>query len=896
MTARRGKRNILLRVLSTTIIGIFVFLNISSVGAAVPHILSFQGRLTNASGDLLGDSGTNYYFKFSIYNASSGGTELWTSSASGITIKVTQGVFNTLLGDTTAGFNAINLDFDSSSPYYLEIQVSSNNTDFEVLTPRQRIVSSGFAVNADTVHGGRFLNATGVGQFGGLATVSYSRFGTAATSHGLSGASDVLINGMFETDGQAFFDSSASVSLNFELGGTASISGNINFGGAGAHTIGALAGSGALTINAFTLGGAITGNSNSITDIGQFAATNASISNNFEVSANASVSSLFGSAFTGISNCNSESQTLNWNSTTGKFSCLNDASGSGGGATPVTIQTFPGGTRLQGRSSISFDFATFTVTASGAADARIGLNYLTGPASRSMAQTISGLWTFTGGATFSAPFELSSTASIGGNITTKGTLTSSNTGSSSFSGSLNLSKSLTSSTSVTAASLVSTGALSVAGNTVLIGTFTGSSTSSNSFAGSLNLSKSLTATNSVTAGSFATGGGLSANSITASTINAFTLGGSITGGNFDITGLTLLTSTNASHSNNLEVGSTASIGGNATIKGTLGVTGITTLGTANITTATLSGALSGTTASFSTNFEIVGYASASNYQGGTIALTGTGSNSFAGSFTLSKGLTANSYQGGGLSICSSSGNVLRFASGQFSCATLADADIPDNITITGYLDSDIPLITIGNTSSSSFERALAGTANQITLTDGGANGAATLSIPSVFSITTASLSSNFEAVGYASIGGNLFVRSTGSSSYAGSLNISKGLTANSFQGGGLGTCTGSANGIQYSGGQFSCGSITGTASSGADTDIPFITFGNTASLAFERSLAGTANQITLTDGGANGAATLSIPSVFSITTASLSSNFEAVGYASIGGNITTKGTLTSSNT
>src|SRR3989344_4927696 len=36
---------------------------------APPTILSYQGRLTNGAGDLLGSSsGTTYYFKFSIWN------------------------------------------------------------------------------------------------------------------------------------------------------------------------------------------------------------------------------------------------------------------------------------------------------------------------------------------------------------------------------------------------------------------------------------------------------------------------------------------------------------------------------------------------------------------------------------------------------------------------------------------------------------------------------------------------------------------------------------------------------------------------------------------------------------------------------------------------------------
>src|SRR3989344_6973692 len=172
-----------------------IFLN--DTNAAVPQILSFQGRLTDTSGNLLGGSGTNYYFKFDIYPASSGGSSSWSSGGTAITIKVTQGVFNTLLGDTSAGYSALNLDFDSPN-YYLEVRVD-DNSDFsspETLSPRQRIVASGFAINAETVHGGRFLNATGVGQFGGLATVAYSRFGTDTTTHAgtIDASNDLLIS------------------------------------------------------------------------------------------------------------------------------------------------------------------------------------------------------------------------------------------------------------------------------------------------------------------------------------------------------------------------------------------------------------------------------------------------------------------------------------------------------------------------------------------------------------------------------------------------------------------------------------------------------------------------------------------------------------------------------
>src|SRR3989338_817111 len=82
----------------------------------------------------------------------------------------------------------------------------------------------------------------------------------------------------------------ASLSANFELVGTASISGNLKFGGSGTHTLGVNTGSGALTINAFTLGGAITGGSNNVTGLALLSAVQASTSAALEIGTYASIS------------------------------------------------------------------------------------------------------------------------------------------------------------------------------------------------------------------------------------------------------------------------------------------------------------------------------------------------------------------------------------------------------------------------------------------------------------------------------------------------------------------------------------------------------------------------------------------------------------------------------
>ena len=122
----------------------------------VPEILSYQGRLTDDDGDLLGGSGTDYVFRFSIWDNSTvgSGTRLWPSATPGnATTTVTEGVFNINIGDTTNGTDALTYNFEDNDTVYLQVEVSSNGTTFETLSPRQQITSSGFAINANTVRG-----------------------------------------------------------------------------------------------------------------------------------------------------------------------------------------------------------------------------------------------------------------------------------------------------------------------------------------------------------------------------------------------------------------------------------------------------------------------------------------------------------------------------------------------------------------------------------------------------------------------------------------------------------------------------------------------------------------------------------------------------------------------
>lgn len=101
--------------------------------AEVPHLINYQGRLTDSSGTPLNGS---YDLTFRIYDAETAGSLLWEEIQAGVVMQ--KGIFSILLGSVTN----LNLAFDK--PYFLEIKVGT-----EVMSPRQRIASAGYAIRAE---------------------------------------------------------------------------------------------------------------------------------------------------------------------------------------------------------------------------------------------------------------------------------------------------------------------------------------------------------------------------------------------------------------------------------------------------------------------------------------------------------------------------------------------------------------------------------------------------------------------------------------------------------------------------------------------------------------------------------------------------------------------------
>lgn len=99
--------------------------------AAIPHLINYQGRLTDSSGKPLEGA---YNLTFRIYDAETAGNLLWEEIQSGIVIQ--KGIFSILLGS----IKSLD-DLPFNKQYYLEIKVNN-----EVMTPRQIIASAAYAI------------------------------------------------------------------------------------------------------------------------------------------------------------------------------------------------------------------------------------------------------------------------------------------------------------------------------------------------------------------------------------------------------------------------------------------------------------------------------------------------------------------------------------------------------------------------------------------------------------------------------------------------------------------------------------------------------------------------------------------------------------------------------
>ncbi|MCF7815520.1 MAG: tail fiber domain-containing protein [Candidatus Pacebacteria bacterium] len=157
------------RVLIFLILGFLVFIFPSSTfaGVGINAQIPFSGTLANSSGSQLTGS---YDMVFKIYDEAATGTVLW----EGIypSVDVSNGSFQVMLG-SGIGNEFDDLDFNDDT-YYLGMKVGSDTE----MTPRERLGSSGYAINSDLLDG---LQASAFLRAGHLFNLSTSSASTLFT-------------------------------------------------------------------------------------------------------------------------------------------------------------------------------------------------------------------------------------------------------------------------------------------------------------------------------------------------------------------------------------------------------------------------------------------------------------------------------------------------------------------------------------------------------------------------------------------------------------------------------------------------------------------------------------------------------------------------------------------
>ena len=140
-----------------TITLIVAVLALASLATAdVPHMINYQGRLTDSGENPLTGS---YNVLFSIYDQENHGNLLWQeqhSDLNGNPVDVQNGLFDVILGENTAIPDSV---FDGSVRW-LAIKVGADPE----LTPRTRLVSVAYSHRVSTVSANEILDEPGIAQ------------------------------------------------------------------------------------------------------------------------------------------------------------------------------------------------------------------------------------------------------------------------------------------------------------------------------------------------------------------------------------------------------------------------------------------------------------------------------------------------------------------------------------------------------------------------------------------------------------------------------------------------------------------------------------------------------------------------------------------------------------
>jgi hypothetical protein len=136
--------------------------------ADTPHVINYQGQLTDNSGEPLD---TTVSLTFAIYDDSTDGSSLWSEPHAAVEVEA--GIFSVILGETVA----INDSVFSGENRWLEINVGG-----EIITPRTRLTSVPYSHRVSTVDGA-------------AAGSIYGTLNVSADNEGARGPGNVQVGG-----------------------------------------------------------------------------------------------------------------------------------------------------------------------------------------------------------------------------------------------------------------------------------------------------------------------------------------------------------------------------------------------------------------------------------------------------------------------------------------------------------------------------------------------------------------------------------------------------------------------------------------------------------------------------------------------------------------------------
>ena len=126
-----------------------LILAVNVVTASVPHMISYQGKATDASGAAVPDG--DYQVRFYLYDHPTAGNAVWGEAF--FTVHTTNGLFTHLLGSVVAIPDSV---FDNHDSLYLAVMFN-----YQWQSPRTPLVASPYAFRVNSLEGATGGNVEG---------------------------------------------------------------------------------------------------------------------------------------------------------------------------------------------------------------------------------------------------------------------------------------------------------------------------------------------------------------------------------------------------------------------------------------------------------------------------------------------------------------------------------------------------------------------------------------------------------------------------------------------------------------------------------------------------------------------------------------------------------------